>query len=150
MCQNTPKDRDSYCQWTFHKTHLAPKIRVGSGSDFCKFRRVGSRNLNIFIHVFRKLQDGFLFYFTFSIKRTFQQFIAQNGYRIEKFCGSGRVKYRTGRVGKKWPASNPAYTDGQFFRISNPLLLTAKRRHLGREGEAKRPSGRNNDLRAAL
>jgi hypothetical protein len=30
------------------------------------------------------------------------------------------------------------------------LPLTAKRRHLGRVGGAKRPSGRNNDLRAAL
>jgi hypothetical protein len=29
----------------------------GSGRDCCKFRRVGSRNLNIFIHVFRKLQN---------------------------------------------------------------------------------------------
>jgi hypothetical protein len=29
-------------------------------------------------------------------------------------------------------------------------FLTAMRRHLGRVGGAKRPSGRNNDLRAAL
>jgi hypothetical protein len=68
--------------------------RVESGPDFCKLHRVGSRNLNIFIHVFRKLQNymeqGFIFYFTFSIKRN-----------LAVYCTKQVLKTLVGRVGKK-------------------------------------------------
>jgi hypothetical protein len=66
-------------------------MRVESGPDFCKFRRVGSRNLNIFIHVFHKLQN---FARIEKLLCEFDLFSKWVGSRFCKFrrVGLGRVK----------------------------------------------------------